>query len=87
MNLSDTTRMILAESVVRPDLMRVTRYVCDELSAGRQVHHTALRWVLREAGLDGVFNVLAQKYGADTVRDMILVLEREIDRQALVSSR
>jgi hypothetical protein len=87
MNPSDTTRMILAESVVRPDLMRVTRYVYDELSAGRQAPHAALRRMLREAGLDGVFNVLAQKYGADTVRDMILVLEREIDRQALVSSR
>lgn len=87
MNLSDTTRMILAESVVLPDLMRVTRYVYDELSAGRQVPHTALRWMLREAGLNGVFNVLTQKYGADTVRDMILVLEREIDRQALVGSR
>jgi hypothetical protein len=41
----------------------------------------------REAGLDGVFNVLTQKYGAGTVRDMILVLEREIDRQALAGSR
>ena len=51
MNLSDTTRMILAESVVWPDLMRVTRDVYDELSAGRQVPHTALRWMLREAGL------------------------------------
>jgi hypothetical protein len=87
MNLGDTTRMILAESVVLPDLMRVTRYVYDELSAGRQAPHTALRRMLREAGLNGVFNVLTQKYGADTVRDMILVLEREIDRQALVSSR
>jgi hypothetical protein len=87
MNLSETTRMIMAESVVRPDLMRVTRYVYDELSAGRQVPHTALRRMLREAGLDGVFNVLTQKYGAGTVRDMILVLEREIDRQALAGSR
>jgi hypothetical protein len=43
--------------------------------------------MLREAGLNGVFNVLTQKYGTDAVRDMILVLEREIDRQALVSSR
>lgn len=87
MNLSDTTRVILAESVVLPDLMKVTRYVYDELSAGRQVPHTTLRWMLREAGLNGIFNVLAQKYGLDTVRDMILVLGREIDRQALVGSR
>ena len=87
MNLSDATRMILAESLVRPDLTRVTRYVYDELSADRQVPRTALRWMLREAGLAGVFNVLARKHGADTVRDMILVLEREIDGQALVGSR
>lgn len=86
MNLSDTTRMIMTESVARPELMKVTRYAYDELSAGRQVPHTTVRWMLREAGLDGVFNVLAQKYGLDTVKDMILVLEREIDRQALVSS-
>ena len=86
MNLSDTTRMIMTESVARPDLMKVTRYAYDELSAGRQVPHTTLRWMLREAGLDGVFKVLAQKYGLDTVKDMILVLGREIDRQALVSS-
>jgi predicted lipid carrier protein YhbT len=87
MNLSYATRMILAESVALPDPMRVTRHVHDELSAGRQVPHTALRWILREAGLGGVFNVLTQKYGAGPVRDMILVLEREIDRQALVGSR
>ena len=87
MNLSDTTRMILAESGAWPDLMRVTRDVYDELSAGRQVPRIALRRMLREAGLSGVFNVLAQKYGADTVKDMILTLEREIDRQALVGSR
>lgn len=86
MNLSDTTRMIMTESVARAELMKVTRYAYDELSAGRQVPHTTLRWMLREAGLDGVFNVLAQKYGLDTVKDMVLVLEREIDRQALVSS-
>lgn len=86
MNLSDTTRMIMTESVARPELMKVTRYAYGELSAGRQVPHTTLRWMLREAGLDGVFNALAQKYGLGTVKDMILVLGREIDRQALVSS-
>jgi hypothetical protein len=79
--------MIMAESVVLPDLMRVTRHVYDELAAGHQVPRTALRRMLREAGLNGVFNGLTQKFGADTVRDMILVLEREIDRQALVGSR
>ncbi len=86
MNLSDTTRMILAESVVLPELMKVSSYAYDELSAGREVPHTTLRWMLREAGLSGVFNVLAQKYGLDTVKDMILGLSREIDRQALAAS-
>lgn len=87
MNLSDTIRVILAESVTRPDLMKVTRYAYDELSAGRQVPRVTLRWIQREAGLHGVFNVLMHKYGHDAVRDMILVLGREIDPQALVGSR
>ena len=86
MNLSDTSRMILAESVVLPDLMKVTTYAYDELSSGRQVPPTTLKWMLREAGLAGVFNVLAQKYGLDTVKDMILGLSREIDRQTLDAS-
>ena len=78
--------MILAESVVLPDLMKVARYVYDESSAGRQVPHATLRWMVREAGLNGVFKVLAQKYGLDSVKDMILVLGREIDRQVLAGS-
>lgn len=86
MDLSDTARMIMAESVVFPDLMKVTRYAYDELSAGRQVPSTALRWMVREAGLNGVFKVLARKYGHDAVREMILGLSREIDRQALAGS-
>jgi hypothetical protein len=75
--------MILAASVAWPDLMKVTRYAYGELSAGRQVPHTALRWILREAGLNGVFTALAQTHGLGTARDMILTLSREIDRQAV----
>lgn len=86
MNLSDTTRMIMAESVALPDLMKATRYAYDELSAGRQVSGTTLRWMTREAGLNGVFKVLGQKYGQDAVKDMLLGLEHEIGRQALVGS-
>ena len=82
MNLIEATRLVMAESAARPDLMRVTRHAYDELSAGREVPHTTLRWMLREAGLSGVFNALDQRHGAEVVKDMILVLEHEIDRHA-----
>lgn len=87
MNLTDATRMILAESAALPDLMRVTRHAYGELSTGRQVPRSTLRWVLREAGLAGVFDVLKHKHGVNVVKDMILVLDREAGRPAPVGSR
>jgi hypothetical protein len=87
MELTDATRMIMAESAAVPDLMRVTRYVHDELSTGRQVPPTTLRWVQREAGLEGVFNALKRKHGAEAVKDAVLVLEREINRRATAGGR
>lgn len=83
MNLADAARMILAETAALPRLTRVSRYVYDESSMGRTVPHTTLRWMLREAGLEGVFSVLDKKHGGSVVRDMILLLSREIDRSAL----
>jgi hypothetical protein len=71
----------LAESGSLPDLTRVAHYVYDELAAGRQVPNPTLRWMLREAGLGGVFDVLGKKHGTGTVRDMILFFEREIDQR------
>ena len=67
--------------------MRGTRYVYDEASSGRQVPHTTLRWMLREAGLNGVFGALKQKHGHNTVKGMIIALQWEIDRHALVGNR
>jgi hypothetical protein len=87
MNLTDATRMILAESAAFPELMRVTRDAYDELAAGRQVHYTALSWMVREASRKDLYGVLIQKYGSGAFDDMITVLCREIDRQAPVPSR
>jgi hypothetical protein len=87
MNLTDAARMILAETAALPNLTRVSRCVCDESSAGRTVRHTTLRWMLREAGLEGVFNLIDNKYGGNVVRDMIRLIEREIDRSALAAYR
>jgi hypothetical protein len=49
------------------------------------VPRTTLRWMLRKAGLGGVFNVIDRKYGGCVVRDMILMLSDEIHRSALAS--
>ncbi|GAA4388738.1 hypothetical protein GCM10023088_62520 [Actinomadura verrucosospora] len=87
MNLTDATRMILAESAAFPELMRVTRDAYDELAAGRRVHHGTLSWMVREASRKDLYGVLIQKHGADVFDDMITVLCREIDRQAPVLSR
>ncbi|MBC6457192.1 hypothetical protein [Actinomadura sp. HBU206391] len=87
MNLNDATRMILAESAAFPKLLRVTRDAYDELAAGRQVHHTTLNWMVREASRKDLYGVLIQKHGTGTFNDMITVLCREIDRQAPVPSR
>lgn len=85
MNLTDATRMIVAESVALPDLMRVARYAHDELAAGRRVSHATLRWMLREAGLMGVFDTIKQRHGTDVVKDMVLLLDREINRHVLTA--
>ncbi|SEG75558.1 hypothetical protein SAMN04489712_11156 [Thermomonospora echinospora] len=87
MNLTDATRMIMAESAAFPELMRAARDVYDELSAGRRVHYTALNWILREAGRKDLYGVLRQKHGTGAFEDMVTALCREIDRQAPVPSR
>lgn len=87
MNLTDATRIIMTESAAFPELMRVTRDTHDELAAGRQVHYTALNWVVREACRKDLYGVLIQKHGKDAFEDMITVLCREIDRQAPVPGR
>jgi hypothetical protein len=87
MNLTDAARMVMAESAPFPELMRVARDAYDELAAGRQVHHTALSWMVREASRKGLYGALIQKHGNGAFEDMIIVLCREIDRQAPVPSR
>jgi hypothetical protein len=84
MNLTDATRMIMAESAPAPELMRVTRGTYDELSAGHQVHYATLSWMIREASRKNLYGVLIHKYGKDAFEDMVTVLCREIDRQAPV---
>lgn len=84
MNLADVARMILAESAALPDLTRVSHYVYDESSMGGTIPHATLRWMLREAGLQGVFKALDHRHGGTLARDMILFLGNEIDRSALL---
>jgi hypothetical protein len=85
MNLTDAAHMILAETAALPNLTRVSRYIYDESSTGRVVPHTTLRWMLREAGLQGVFNIIDRKYGGSVVRDMILLFSREVHQSAPAS--
>ncbi|MFD0683919.1 hypothetical protein [Actinomadura fibrosa] len=87
MNLTIATRMILAESAAFPKLMRVARDAYDKFTAGQQVDHRTLSWMVREASRKGLYGVLIQKHGAGVFDDMITVLCREIDRQAPVLSR
>lgn len=74
MNSFDASRMILAESAGMPDLARVAGHVSVELSRGGQVPGDMLSWLVREAGLRGVFDVVARKHGTDVVKNAILAL-------------
>jgi hypothetical protein len=82
MELRDAARMILSESAAHPELLRVSRQVHDELARGRQVPYTDLSWMLREAARKNVYPALHARYGADAFERMVVVLGREIDRQA-----
>ncbi|MFB4316564.1 hypothetical protein [Actinomadura sp. 21ATH] len=87
MEITDAVRMVLAESAAFPELMRVARDAHDELAAGRRVSHDALGWMLREASRKGLYGVLIEKHGHAAFDDMVVVLCKEIDRQAPVLSR
>lgn len=87
MDLTDAARMIMAESAGSPELMRVTRDSYDELAAGRPVHHATLSWMIREASRKDLYGALIQKHGMDAFEEMVVVLCKEIDRQAPVPSR
>jgi hypothetical protein len=87
MDLKNATRMILAESAAHPDLLRLAQSAHDEFYAGRTVSYTVLRELLYEASGKAVLPVLKQKYGDSAFNDMVIVLGREIDRQAPVPPR
>lgn len=74
--------MILSESAGHPELLRTTRQVHDELARGRRVPHTDLSRMLREAARKDVYPALHARYGSGAFEEMVLVLGREIDRQA-----
>ncbi|MFG2007056.1 hypothetical protein ACGFNU_48705 [Spirillospora sp. NPDC048911] len=82
MDLKDAARMILGESADHPDLMRLSRHNYDELSAGRSVPYTALSTMLRMAARKNLFPALRGRHGIHAFNDMVIVLGREIDRQA-----
>ncbi|NKZ05360.1 hypothetical protein [Actinomadura latina] len=87
MDLRDAARMILFESAGHPDLLRVTREAHDRLSRGERVAHTDLSWMLKEAARKDLYPALHARYGAAAFDEMVLVLGREIDRQAPVPTR
>jgi len=86
MQPADATAMILAESTPYPDLMRLTSLIYDRYTAGSPVDYTDLSAMFDEASGKGVLRVLhAQDEAA--FNEMVLVLGREIDRQAPIKSR
>ncbi|MFI6522100.1 hypothetical protein ACIBF1_41590 [Spirillospora sp. NPDC050679] len=87
MNLRDAVRMVLAESAAFPELLRVARHAYQELDAGRPVDHASLSWLLREAARKGVYSALVHKHGMPAFNEMVMVISREIDRQAPVPAR
>jgi hypothetical protein len=87
MDLPQATYLILTESAAHPDLLRLARSAYDDLSLGRPVHHTVLTELLNEASGKAVFGAIKRTYGERAFDDMVLVLGREIDRQAPVVRR
>ncbi|HEX6471100.1 MAG TPA: hypothetical protein VF069_18520 [Streptosporangiaceae bacterium] len=87
MDLKQATGMILTESAAHPDLLRVARSAYDDYAAGRTVHYTVLREMLYEASGKAVFGPIKRTYGEAAFEQMVLVLGREIDRQAPVPPR
>jgi hypothetical protein len=87
MDLTQATHMVLTESAAHPDLLRLARSAYDDLSLGRPVHYTVLTDLLYEASGKAVFDEIKRTYGERAFDDMVLVLGREIDRQAPVVRR
>lgn len=87
MELGDAARMILSGSAGHPELLRVAREAHDRLSHGERVAHTDLSWMLKEAARKNVYPALRARYGAAAFGEMVVVLGREIDRQAPVRLR
>ncbi|NVI85907.1 hypothetical protein [Actinomadura sp. BRA 177] len=87
MELRDAARMILSESAGHPELLRVTRDAHDRLSRGERVAYTDLSWMLKEAARKNVYPALHARYGTAAFDQMVVVLGREIDRQAPAFSR
>jgi hypothetical protein len=84
MDLKSATSMILSESAPHPELLRTSRNTYDELSAGREVDHSTLSWLLREAARKDVYRPVKERYGDGAFEAMVVTLAREIDRQAPV---
>ncbi|WP_119726581.1 hypothetical protein [Thermomonospora amylolytica] len=87
MNLTEATRMILAESAAHPELMRAARHAYDECAAGRTPTYQVLGGILREAARKGLYPVLRERYGDRAFEEMVMVMGREVDRQAPVPAR
>jgi hypothetical protein len=87
MDLLDATRIFLSESATEPDVLRIAQSIHDELWLGHQVSHSQLSALLGRASERDLFRPIRQKYGEDTFNDMIMVIGREIDRQAPVPDR
>lgn len=87
MDLMHAIRIFLSESAAEPDVLRIAQSIHDELWLSHQVSHSQLSALLGRASERGLFRPIRQKYGEDTFNDMIMVIGREIDRQAPVPDR
>lgn len=87
MNLNDATLLILNESAGHPELARIAQHAYDELTEGREVHHTTLTDMLGKASEKGVLRALWQKYSPTAYEAIYMPILREVDRQRPVPSR
>lgn len=87
MDLISAARIFVSESAAEPDVLRIAQSVHDQLWLGQQVPYQQLSHLLGRASERDLFAPIRQKYGEDMFNDMIMVIGREIDRQAPVPRR
>jgi hypothetical protein len=87
MNLNDATLMFLNESAPHPEVARLAQHAYEELTNGREVHHTTLDDLIGKASEKGVLRALSHKYSPTAYEAMLMPILREIDRQRPIPPR